>query len=305
MIQKRRVVGNSKGSITLVDCTLRDGGYLNGHSFTDHQIEVILQILSNSGVNYIEVGYFKRRNYDPRTPTIGQCPKQFLQSLPTLLSAEYLVMIPPDHVQVDDLKELVGTKISGVRFTCSEGNINTVSALGKRCKDLGLKTCANIIRISELNKTQLRQMVRQLHASGLDAIYAADSNGALYPEQVAVIVNEIRNHYDGSIGFHGHDSIHLSVANALAAIRAGATWIDGTIGGVGKGGGNAPIEVLLAQAAQSERRAIDIDGFATALPYFDQDFFPNRFTERLNNVLYGIENLNLDAIKERQNPHLS
>lgn len=291
-------------SVTLLDCTLRDGGYVNGHDFSDIQIANVLAGLVASGVDVIEVGYFRRLNLDRHARTIAQCPRTFLAKIQRCDRVRYAVMIPPADVTVEDLDELADLPVSIVRFTCSEENLSKVAALAERCKRLGLQICGNITRVSELERVQLARVTRTLADEGFDAIYAADSNGALYPADVTGIIREMREQFSGALGFHAHDSLHLAFANSLAAMSAGASWIDGTVGGVGKGGGNAPIEVLLAEVSKAEQRPINIADFEQMRISFPQDFFPTRFKEKLDNVVYAKNNLNIDKIKvleSRQN----
>lgn len=291
-------------AITLLDCTLRDGGYINGHDFSDVQIANVLGGLVASGVDVIEVGYFRRRHLERHARTIAQCPRGFLAGLERFEHVRYGVMVPAADVTVDDLDELADLPVSVVRFTCNEDNVSAVAALAARCKRLGLQVCANITRVSELDHAQLVRLTRALAAEGFDALYAADSNGALYPADVATIIATMREQFAGALGFHAHDSLHLAVANALAAMSAGASWIDGTVGGVGKGGGNAPMEVLLAQVSKAEHRPINIADFIRMPASFPHDFFPSRFKEKLDNVVYAKNNLNIDKIKvleSRQN----
>ncbi|EDT42651.1 pyruvate carboxyltransferase [Burkholderia ambifaria] len=290
-------------TVTLLDCTLRDGGYINDHDFSAPQIDAILTRLIASGVDVIEVGYFRRRNLERHAATIAHCPHAFLASLARQAPVRYGVMVPPGDVEAADLDELADLPVSVVRFTCTDRNLDKAAALGERAKRLGLTTCGNITRVSECSPAQLAEVTRTLAAAGFDTLYAADSNGALHPTDVTDIVGEMRRHFTGQLGFHAHDSLHLAVANALAAMSAGASWVDGTIGGVGKGGGNAAIEVLLAEVSKTDRRPINIAGFSLVPTSFPHDFFPVRFKEKLDNVFYGQNNLNIDKIKSLESRH--
>ena len=66
---------------------------------------------------------------------------------------------------------------------------------------------------------------------GADWLYIADSNGSLFPERVTEIFRELSNEVRMSLGFHAHDSLHLAFANSLAAIRAGGSMLDSSLGG--------------------------------------------------------------------------
>jgi len=84
--------------------------------------------------------------------------------------------------------------------------------------------------------------------AGAQVVYITDSAGALLPVQVAERVAALRSALPGdvAVGFHGHQNMSCGVGNSLAAIGAGATWIDGCTCGMGAGAGNTPTEVLTA-----------------------------------------------------------
>lgn len=84
--------------------------------------------------------------------------------------------------------------------------------------------------------------------AGADCVYVTDSAGALVleeaAERVSALVAELGA--DAQVGFHGHQNLGIAVANTVAAIRAGATQVDGCTRALGAGAGNTPTEVLVA-----------------------------------------------------------
>jgi 4-hydroxy 2-oxovalerate aldolase len=79
----------------------------------------------------------------------------------------------------------------------------------------------------------------------VDAVYLADSLGSMRPARVTELIRRFATHTPHPIGFHAHDNQGLALANSLAAIEAGASWIDATMAGMGRGAGNAKTEQLL------------------------------------------------------------
>ena len=77
-------------------------------------------------------------------------------------------------------------------------------------------------------------------------IYATDSAGALLPHEVKERVQALKDSLSCDIGFHGHNNLSLAMANTIAAVEAGATYVDGSLRCLGAGSGNTQTEVMAA-----------------------------------------------------------
>src|SRR5439155_13778910 len=86
--------------------------------------------------------------------------------------------------------------------------------------------------------------------AGAVEVVVVDTIGAATPETVELLVGSVRSWVDAPVHFHGHDDFGLATAAAVAAVRAGASWIHGTVNGMGERAGNANLlEVALALEA--------------------------------------------------------
>jgi 2-isopropylmalate synthase len=92
-------------------------------------------------------------------------------------------------------------------------------------------------------------------AAGADIIALCDTNGGSLPEQVAAITKAARAGLKGRIGIHTHDDIGLGVANALAALGAGASHVQGTINGYGERTGNCNLTSIIPNVALKLRKS--------------------------------------------------
>jgi 4-hydroxy 2-oxovalerate aldolase len=90
-----------------------------------------------------------------------------------------------------------------------------------------------------------------MESYGAEVVYVVDSAGALVPRTAAERVAALRDALECDVGFHAHNSLGCGVGNALAAADAGATWLDGSLRGLGAGAGNAQLEVLAAALERS------------------------------------------------------
>jgi 4-hydroxy 2-oxovalerate aldolase len=100
-----------------------------------------------------------------------------------------------------------------------------------------------------------------MESYGAQVVYVVDSAGALLPKQAAERVSALRGALECEVGFHAHNNLGCAVGNALAAVDAGATWLDGSLRGFGAGAGNAATEVLCA-ALERAGHETGVDLFA-------------------------------------------
>jgi 4-hydroxy 2-oxovalerate aldolase len=91
----------------------------------------------------------------------------------------------------------------------------------------------------------------------------------LNPSDIGPIASALAEGFQGPIGCHLHDNRALAMANTLAAIDAGVTWVDGTIRGMGRGPGNARTEYLAVELTR--RGLIDVD-LTPLIPVVEEDF---------------------------------
>lgn len=241
----------------LLDCTLRDGGFQTNWNFSDALLSGIIPALASAEVDMIEIGYLA---------TPGSGPEKALLQAARAIAAQPNRHGPAIAVMVD-LKlwrshgasafDVMNDQISAlplavdcVRIAMSALSDNESIAfaknLAKRLKDSGRTVAVNLMQVDRMSPAEAYELVCRLHGVPSDiVIYLADSFGAMGPNDVEHIVNLFGQMLPNPIGFHAHDNLGLAVTNCSAAKRAGATWIDGTLAGIGRGAGNAPTEHLV------------------------------------------------------------
>ena len=73
-----------------------------------------------------------------------------------------------------------------------------------------------------------------------------DSAGALLPHEVTARISALKDALQCEVGFHAHNNLSMAMANTVAAVEAGATFIDGSLRALGAGAGNTQTEVMVA-----------------------------------------------------------
>ena len=131
----------------------------------------------------------------------------------------------------------------------------------------GYETCVNIMAISKVQEDELMKGLELLGKTNVDVIYLVDSFGVLFPEQalrLTQLYKEIADKYDKKIGIHAHNNQQLAFANTIESMRAGASYLDGTVSGMGRGAGNCHMESLLSFLRNPKYRLYPIMDFIAA-----------------------------------------
>jgi 4-hydroxy 2-oxovalerate aldolase len=235
----------SAGQCLLLDVTLRDGGYINGHGWTIDEAAGIVRSVDRAGIPLIEVGYL-RSGDDPLRPA-ASCPPYYLDPLAAeARQAGLVVMVRPGEVDPRRLTGLRGHGVRMVRVLVARGAPAPAEPYVRAARDAGLLVATNITRVSEAEPAALVDAVGLCAGIGADVVYLADSNGSLFPDGVRARVAAAMSATTVPIGFHAHDNLGLAFINSWVATRAGARALDASVGGIGKGGGNLRLELIAA-----------------------------------------------------------
>ncbi|MBB6174320.1 4-hydroxy 2-oxovalerate aldolase [Nocardiopsis mwathae] len=241
--------------ITNLDVTLRDGGYRNNFEFPlDYAIRHAKESAA-AGMEWIEIGY-RNGSFKPM-PDIGITglgADDYIRAIADVVAPERLCMIlHPKNITEDDLPRMYEAGIRLVRFCLPSGAPGPGLAMLSQAADLGFSTTVNITRVSQLPRRRLAELAAMSGDAGADVVYLADSNGSLLPHEVSELVTLVRSVTDAAIGLHAHNNLGLALSNAIAAVDAGATWIDSSVLGMGKGPGNLVTEQWVAYLARHGR----------------------------------------------------
>lgn len=90
------------------------------------------------------------------------------------------------------------------------------------------------------------EQAKLFESYGAEIIYVTDSAGAMLPSEVTQKIQALKENLNCEIGFHGHNNLSMALANTVAAVNAGATYIDGSLRALGAGAGNTQTEVMVA-----------------------------------------------------------
>ena len=229
------------------DLTLRDGSHAISHKLTKCDIENHCKFAERSGVAVVEVGH--GNGMGASSILIGESSLTDFDMINTarkhLKNTKLSVHIIPglatikrDIDPILDLVDIFRVACHCTEATMTMSHIEYLSSKGKTVYGVLMMAahCSPMVLVEEALK---------MKTYGASAIVIMDSTGSFFPEDVTKIVKALQV-LNIPVGFHGHDNMHLAVANSLAAIRSGATIIDVTVKGFGAGAGNTPLEIMEA-----------------------------------------------------------
>ena len=239
-------------TVELLDCTLRDGGYVNDWQFGHDKILEIFSRLVSAGVDYIEIGFLDaRRPFDiDRTimPNTQAADKIFADV--DKGAATVLAMIDYGTCPIENLALCDETFIDGIRVIFKEHKMYDALEFCRRVKALGYKVFAQMVSVTTYTDEKLVEYARAVNDVRPFATSMVDTYGLLDDAQLLHILDILDRNVEQSIrlGFHAHNNFQLGYANARAFLEhetSRGVLVDGTLYGMGKSAGNAPLELLM------------------------------------------------------------
>tara|TARA_R110001592_G_scaffold363372_1_gene686027 strand:- start:138116 stop:139168 length:1053 start_codon:yes stop_codon:yes gene_type:complete len=236
--------------VLLHDMCLRDGMHAKREQISTEEMVNVARALDASGVPILQVshgaglgGNSLQHGFAPHSN------EEYWDAVaPVLSNAVMSVLLIPG---LGTMKELRSAFDHGVRSVhvathCTEADTSPQHIACAR--ELGMDT-SGFLMMAHLNTAEgLLAEARKMESYGANTVYVTDSAGYMLPGDVRSVVALLRENLQEKteLGFHGHNNMGMAIANSIAAIEAGASRIDASVGGLGAGAGNTPSEVFVA-----------------------------------------------------------
>lgn len=256
----------------ILDCTLRDGGYYTNWDFPEEITSVYFRTMNNLPVDYLEIGY-RSREMPEYEGEYFYTPVYVIEQIKRLAPDKKLaIMLNEKGTRPEDLPFLLEEckgLIDMVRIAVDPRQFERAVTLAGGIKAMGFNVAFNMMYMSTLtDQSPVLGMLGQLGGI-VDIFNLVDSYGGVYPEQVTRIVETCKTKTTVPLGFHGHNNIELAFANFLAAEKAGCTYVDSTVTGMGRGAGNLKTELLLTHLASQAGVQVDFNELTAVVTVFE------------------------------------
>jgi len=238
--------------IKILDCTVRDGGLMTNCHFEDDFVRAVYQACVDSGVDYMELGYKGSKKIFSPTE-FGKWKFSDEEDIRRIVgdndtSLKLSVMADADRCDYHDVLPKQDSVVDLIRVATYIHQIPLAMDMVKAFNDKGYETSLNLMAISVVNNAELDEALEIISQSETGTIYLVDSYGSLYAEEIQALTRKYRGYAEAGgkqIGIHAHNNQQLAYANTIEALILGASYLDCTIGGLGRGAGNCPTELLL------------------------------------------------------------
>lgn len=234
--------------ITIVDTTLRDGSHAVSHQHSIENTKTVAAALGTAGVDIIEVAHGDGLGGSSVHFGIGreQDYDHIAAAASVAGSARICALVVPGLGTAEQIRAAADCGLRAVRVATHVTEANLARPHLAAAKQTGLLSIGFLMMTHMAPPERVAESAAMLEEYGADVVYLADSAGYQLPNDISRRVEAIRAKVGLAVGVHTHNNLGLAIGDALAAAEAGATYIDGTLCGLGAGAGNAQIEVLVA-----------------------------------------------------------
>ncbi|MBO5488401.1 MAG: aldolase catalytic domain-containing protein [Eubacterium sp.] len=253
MSKKKGSLLTYRPDIKVVDATIRDGGLVNDFRFTEEFVKDLYATNIKAGVDYMEFGYKASKeifNVDEFGPW-KFCDEDDVRRIVGDNDSPMKLAFMADVGRCDYKNDFISASESAFDLIRIATYINSIPAaldMVEHAHNLGYETTLNIMAVSTAKESEVAEALNLISQSPVDGIYIVDSYGSMYMEQVDELADKylaMAEENGKFVGMHAHNNQQLAFANTIAALTRGVSYLDCTIGGMGRGAGNCSTEQLL------------------------------------------------------------
>jgi 4-hydroxy 2-oxovalerate aldolase len=238
--------------LKVLDCTVRDGGLINDHMFEEGLVKAVYETCVAAGIDYMEIGYkASKRIFAPsKCGPWKFCDEDDIRRIVGENKTPLKLAVMADAEKTDYHEDVLAKEqsvLDVIRVATYVNQIPTAVDMIKDAADKGYEVTCNLMAVSVVQEAELDQALEVLAQTPASTIVVVDSFGALYAEQIEILVKKYLKALEGTgkqVGIHAHNNQQLAFANTIEAIIHGANRVDATMAGLGRGAGNCPMELL-------------------------------------------------------------
>ena len=276
--------------LKILDCTLRDGGYINNWRFNNNFINSLCEVSDKNNINYIEIGFINKTN-KYKNSIVGSNRLLTNDIINNFNKYNFKTVVMADYLDINLDLLYKNIKVDLIRIAFHKTDLINALDTCKLVKDLGYKVSVNAMAITNYNEDELDYLFNFINKHNLDILYIADSYGSLHQNDIKYYLNLYNKKLNtASIGFHLHNNMNNAYSNYeyiknISNDINREIIIDTTMFGMGRGSGNLQTELVLI-----DKKNIDLNKFIKLLEFI-QDFIKPIYLKNENKWGYDLDYL--------------
>ena len=240
----------------ILDCTLRDGGYVNNWAFDTHTACRIMDRLYQSGIRCIEIGIMGKGAVKGKSTKFSS-----FDEIKPLLSykksdCRYAVMVTQADAHLFEIPDRSPDTVDMIRIAFFKNEWKDALKNGRQLIQKGYEVFLQPMATFLYAEDELKELLEQVNDIMPKAVYMVDSFSNLFPKDIRKMADQMLGCLDADIafGFHAHNNMQMAFANVIEFFETDTDrdlYADGSIFGMGRGAGNVPVELIMEYLNQS------------------------------------------------------
>ncbi len=270
-------------NIYLLDCTLRDGGYINDWCFGEEAIKGIGRKLAQTGIEIFEVGFIKGDTYDKDRSVFPDVDSIRNVIEPKDSHMKYVGMLDMSKpVPLDRIPECDGTSIDGIRVIFKKDKIDEAYEYCKRIQELGYFISVNFVGTDLYTDKEFIEGIEKFNTLHPFAVSIVDSFGLIKRKQFLRLVYLADNNLEKGIvlAYHAHNNLQQAFGNAEALVELNLKRdliIDACVFGMGRGAGNLNLELFAEYMNENLGTHYKIEPMLEIMDEYLSDIYKTKF----------------------------
>lgn len=271
------------GKINLLDCTLRDGGYVNDWKFGRNTIKGFCKKIAQTGVEICEVGFIKGNSYSEDVSVFPDTDSFKQVISPKSSKMKYVGMVDMNApVAKEKIAPYDGTSIDGIRVIFKKDKIREAYEYCQYVQKQGYFLSVNFVGTDAYSDKEFIDGIELFNSIHPDAVAIVDSFGLIKRKQFLRLVYLADNNLNPEIAlaYHAHNNLQQAFGNAEALVEMNLKRdliIDACVFGMGRGAGNLNLELFADYMNENYDTHYLIEPMLEIMDEYLNDIYKNRF----------------------------
>lgn len=237
------------GNVKILDCTLRDGGYVNDWGFGKNNIRSMISNMVSAHIDIIETGFIRDVSHNEDSAVFSSMEQIAEMIHPKKTGIIYAVMIEQRNFNNRLISKYDGLSVDVIRLTFRKNEWAEAKETAKILMEKGYKVCVQPVGTATYDDKALLNLINEVNELNPYAFYLVDTLGMMYMRDMRRFFYLIDNNLSPNIclGFHSHNNLQMSFSNAQEMVRLNTDRtiiIDTSCYGMGRGVGNLATELF-------------------------------------------------------------